>query len=77
MSYDAVPDEELMLRVVQGNRTAMEPLVRRFWDKSILPYAGEYDPVTVSEGYLEEQLLRCGIEITPEMRAALDAEKGE
>jgi len=73
----AVPEHDFPCETFKFLFQVMEPLVRRFWDKSILPYAGEYDPVTVSEGYLEEQLLRCGIEITPEMRAALDAEKGE
>jgi hypothetical protein len=29
--------------------------------------------VTVAEGYLEEQLVRNGIEITPALRAAIDA----
>lgn len=71
----AVPNKELARETLKFLFQVMEPLVRGFWDKSILPYAGEFDEVTVSEGYLEEQLVRSGIKITPELRAALDAEK--
>jgi hypothetical protein len=51
----------------------MEPLLQKRWNQSILPHATEWDEVTVSDGYLEEQLNQCGIEITPALRAALDA----
>jgi hypothetical protein len=73
----AVPNQDFASETLQFLFQVMEPLVRRFWGKSILPYAGEWDDVTVAEGYLEEQLLRCNIEITPELRAALDAEKAD
>lgn len=53
----------------------MEPLVQQFWNESIMSYASEWDEVTVSDGYLEEQLVQCGIEITPALRQAIDEEK--
>jgi hypothetical protein len=71
----AVPNHDFACETFKFLFQVIEPLVRDFWDESILPYAGKWDDVTVSEGYLEEQLRRCGIEITPELRAALDAEK--
>lgn len=71
-----VPDLDFACETLKFLFQVMEPLVRRFWNKSILPYAGEWDEATVSAGYLEEQLRRCAIEITPELRLAIDAEKG-
>jgi hypothetical protein len=75
ITHFAVPDLDFAGETLKFLFQVMEPLVRRFWDKSILPYAGEWDEVTVSDGYLEEQLVQYGIEITPELRAAIDAEK--
>jgi hypothetical protein len=71
----AVPEHDYSGDTFKFLFQVMEPLVRLFWGKSILPYAGEWDEVTVSEGYLEDQLVQHGIEITPELRAAIDAEK--
>lgn len=69
-----VPDEEWSEPTLKFLFEVMEPLVQDFWKSSILPYADEWDEVTVSEGYLEGQLIEHGIEITPALRAAIDAE---
>lgn len=74
----AVPDEEdLHTQTFRFLFEVIEPLVRSFWGRSILPFASQWDEVTVSDGYLEEQLEQCGIEITPALRAAIDAEKND
>ncbi len=71
----AVPDHDFACETLKFLFQVMEPLGHRFWDTSILPYASEWDEVAVSDGYLEERLVECGIDITPDLRAALDAEK--
>lgn len=75
ITHFAVPDSDLACETLRFLFQVMEPLVNRLWEQSILPYAGQWDEVTVSDGYLEESLVSCGIEITPELRAALDDEK--
>lgn len=49
----------------------MEPLVQGFWNESIIPYAAEWDEVLL-DGHLEDMLVQSKVEITPELRAALD-----
>jgi len=71
----AVPDQDFACATLKFLFEVMEPLVHTFWARSILPYASEWDEVTVSDGYLEERLVDCGIDITPDLRAAPDAEK--
>lgn len=45
----------------------MEPLVREFWQDSIIPYAKEWDEVLM-DGHLEDVLTQSGIEIPPDLR---------
>ena len=73
----AVPNEDLSRQTFRFLFEVVEPLTQEFWGESIMDYASEWDEVTVSEGYLEEQLDRCQIGITPPIRAVLDRIYGE
>lgn len=53
----------------------MEPLVEEFWQASIVNNAEEWDCAIIQDGYLEEQLRRCGIAIDGHLRAALGRER--
>jgi hypothetical protein len=75
ITHFAVPHEEdLHTPTVKFLFEVAEPLVQSFWRRSIMPFASAWDEVTVSDGYLEEQLKQCGVKITPALRAAIDAE---
>lgn len=50
----------------------MEPLVQSFWGESLVPYAGTWDEYLYRQDGLEARLAQAGIEITPDIRAALD-----
>jgi hypothetical protein len=71
----AVPDSEnfhtLTLKFLFE---VMEPLVRQFWQKSIIPYAAEWDDYVYQPDGLRMQLEQSGIEITPELEEALGRE---
>jgi len=73
----AVPNEEWSHLTMEFLFQVIEPLVDTFWKESIIPYATVWDEVTVAEGYLEERLKNCGIEISPAMRAAIDNEMNQ
>jgi hypothetical protein len=68
----AVPDSEnfhtLTLRFLFE---VMEPLVRQFWQKSIIPYVAEWDEYVYQPDGLRMQLEQSGIEITSELEEAL------
>lgn len=49
----------------------MEPLVRTFWGESMVPYAAAWDDYVYEDDGLRSQLQQCGIQITPEIEAAL------
>lgn len=49
----------------------MEPLVQAFWGESMIPHAAEWDDYVYEDDGLRSQLEQCGIEITPEIEAAL------
>ena len=73
----AVRNEDLACQTFRFLFEVVEPLVQQFWGGSIMDYAGEWDDVTVSEDYLEQQLDRCNIGITPPIRGVLDRIYGE
>lgn len=66
----AVPEEELADSTLSFAVNVMEPMVRTFWQISAIAYAEEYDEV-ISEGYLEEQLVRFGLPIDAHLRNVL------
>jgi hypothetical protein len=49
----------------------MEPLVQQFWQESIVTHSIAWDDV-ILDGFLEEQIVEAGVEITPALRAVLD-----
>jgi hypothetical protein len=51
--------------------TVMEPLLEAFWDETAIPYAEEWDESLLSDGYLQEQIIRNNISLTPKSAAAL------
>lgn len=68
----AAPNANLRCETLHFCFDVMEPLVQQFWSESLFYYAGEWDEVTVADGYLIEQLEDCGVEITPAMSALIN-----
>ena len=66
---DVVPIEDVPMKFLFE---VMEPLVQAFWKESIIPYAAAWDGVLL-DGHLEDMLQQSDVEITPALRAALDA----
>lgn len=70
----AVPeDEDWHTTTLKFLFEVMEPLVNRFWNDSMIPYAADWDEY-VWEDALRGQLEQCEIEITPGLEKALDRE---
>lgn len=61
----AVPDIEHSDEVLTFCATVIEPMAQDFWQTSALESAGDWDPAIISDGYLQEQLLRLGIPVPP------------
>ena len=70
----AAPEEDWEDITLRFLFQVIEPLVHQFWGESIIPHISVWDEVAVSEGYLEERLNNCNIEIMPAIRMAIDSE---
>jgi hypothetical protein len=73
----AAPNIDAAGETLKFTFEVLEPMLQDFWKESVVPYAEAWDDVIASDGYLEEQLVRLNIEITPNLRAALDKKKNE
>jgi hypothetical protein len=56
-----VPDIEHSAEVLNFCARVIEPIAHDFWQCSALEQAAEWDPAIISDGYLQEQLLRLGL----------------
>jgi hypothetical protein len=50
----------------------IDPLVNEFWGDTVVNYVDMWDDAIVSDGYLQEQLERCGVVLTDRTRQAID-----
>lgn len=67
----AVPDNKaLAAKTLRFAVEVVDPLLELFWNTSAIPYASNWDPI-IYEGYLEERLIRIGVEINPRIRRIL------
>ena len=74
ITHFAVPAVDLPTETMKFAITVLDPIVEKFWGKSAIPYAEDWDDVIISEGYLETQLNQIGIEIDERLRAILGAD---
>lgn len=57
----AVPEGELSESALRFCFEVVEPIVRDFWQESLVSYAEQWDDAICSDGYLEERLSELGI----------------
>lgn len=60
--FGAPPERDLAVEVLRFAFLVVEPILKAFWDASIVPFAEEYDEIIHNEGYLNEQLERAGVD---------------
>lgn len=74
ITHFAIPNKELSEETLRFIVTVLDPMLCEFWNKSAIPYASQWDEVTISEGYLEQKLNHLNIPISPTLRRILDSE---